>query len=293
MKQKELIFLKGLPASGKSSYAKEVMEKLPNKYKRVNKDDLRSAIDFSVYNKNNEKFINNLEEHIIKEAFRSGYSVIWDNTHIIQKHEQRAKRIIDELKKENINISLKVLFFNNYTLDELIKRDLQRSNSVGEKVIKDMHNKLFGNIKKPKNYVERDKNLIDAIIFDIDGTLALMDDRGPFDYDKVDTDLVHKPIEELHSMLHKFYHVIIVSGRDSICMDKTKKWLNENQIEYDKLYMRKQGDSRKDSIIKEEIYNDHIKGKYNVSWVFDDRNQTVDKWRELGLCCLQVADGNF
>jgi hypothetical protein len=57
--------------------------------------------------------------------------------------------------------------------------------------------------------------------------------------------------------------------------------------------MRAEGDTRKDSIIKEEIYRAEIENKYNVLFVLDDRNQVVELWRRLGLTCLQVAEGNF
>jgi len=57
--------------------------------------------------------------------------------------------------------------------------------------------------------------------------------------------------------------------------------------------MRKTGDSRKDSIVKREIFEEHIKGKYRIQFVLDDRNQVVEMWRQLGLTCLQVAEGDF
>ena len=57
--------------------------------------------------------------------------------------------------------------------------------------------------------------------------------------------------------------------------------------------MRTIGDHRSDFIIKQEIYEREFKGKYNVLYVLDDRNQTVNMWRALGLTCLQVAAGDF
>ena len=57
--------------------------------------------------------------------------------------------------------------------------------------------------------------------------------------------------------------------------------------------MRKTGDNRKDAIVKREIYETHIKDKYQVDYVLYDRNQVVEMWRSLGLTCLQVADGDF
>ena len=57
--------------------------------------------------------------------------------------------------------------------------------------------------------------------------------------------------------------------------------------------MRKKGDHRKDSIVKKELYEEHIKNRYEVLCVFDDRNQVVDMWREEGLLCCQVYYGDF
>tara|TARA_R110002020_G_scaffold227539_13_gene438195 strand:+ start:10087 stop:10632 length:546 start_codon:yes stop_codon:yes gene_type:complete len=66
----------------------------------------------------------------------------------------------------------------------------------------------------------------------------------------------------------------------------------ENSVHIE-LYMREEGDNRKDSIVKREMYEEYIKPHYNVKLVLDDRNQVVDMWRELGLPCWQVAAGNF
>lgn len=59
------------------------------------------------------------------------------------------------------------------------------------------------------------------------------------------------------------------------------------------LFMRRTGDTRKDNIIKREIFNEHIRGKYNVLFVLDDRSRVVREWRAMGLTVFQVAEGNF
>ena len=87
--------------------------------------------------------------------------------------------------------------------------------------------------------------------------------------------------------------VIILSGRKSECEESTKEWLEKNHINYNELYMRADWDNREDSIIKRELYIEHIEGKYNVDFVLDDRNRVVRMWRELGLKCLQVEYGAF
>jgi hypothetical protein len=57
--------------------------------------------------------------------------------------------------------------------------------------------------------------------------------------------------------------------------------------------MRKADDYRKDSIIKKEIYDNDIFPRYNVLFVYDDRNQVVEMWRGLGVKVFQVELGNF
>ena len=59
------------------------------------------------------------------------------------------------------------------------------------------------------------------------------------------------------------------------------------------VYMRDKNDSRKDTIIKHEIYENYIKNKFNVRVIYDDRNSVVDMWRSLGLKCFQVQEGDF
>lgn len=140
---------------------------------------------------------------------------------------------------------------------------------------------------------------MEYIVVDIDGTVALHgDERGHFEYGKVGGDKPNIPIIKLVQALRWAcgYGVIFVSGREDSCRDITVEWLYNNFMQDDwlayELYMRKTGDWRKDSIIKREIYDAYLSDK-EIAYVLEDRNQVVQMWRELGLTCLQVADGNF
>jgi hypothetical protein len=88
--------------------------------------------------------------------------------------------------------------------------------------------------------------------------------------------------------------IIFVSGRPDTYYEATRNFIYKkaNVGEF-LLYMRKEGDIRKDSIIKKEIFDNHIRDKYYVDFVLDDRNSVVNMWREIGLTCLQVAPGDF
>jgi predicted kinase len=280
----KIIILKGLPASGKSTFAKDLVNKHQCQYKRVNKDDLRAMLDNSKWSRNNEKFVLEVRDSIIHSALVNGFNIIVDDTNLDPKHESRLKEIA---KDHGADVEVKPF---DVPVDECLKRDKQRASPVGEKVILEMYNRY---LKKATEPVKYNPDLLDVVICDIDGTLALMNGRGPFEWHEVGTDKVNEPIANLVRKLWQFYPVIIFSGRDEVCRKETEEWLSRNGIPFKALYMRPQGSMVKDFIVKEEMYRKNIENIYNVKFVLDDRQQVVDLWRSLGLTCLQVADGKF
>lgn len=139
-------------------------------------------------------------------------------------------------------------------------------------------------------------NEVKAIMCDIDGTLAhgIMVTRKPYEWHKVDTDTLDETVADLLGALYADgYKIILMSGRDSVCRGRTQDWLHLNSVLYDDLFMRAEGDNREDSVIKRELYDQNVRGKYDVRFVLDDRNRVVDMWRSLGLKCFQVAPGDF
>lgn len=130
-----------------------------------------------------------------------------------------------------------------------------------------------------------DESLSKAIIVDIDGTIAHMHNRGPFDWKRVGEDhfdtLVGSIVE--HFVI-KGYEVIFLSGRDEICRTQTEEWLEKNfSFFVHNLLMRTNKDYRKDSIVKQEIFFRDIASNYNVHAVIDDRPQVVRMWHEIGI----------
>jgi len=271
--------LKGLPASGKSIYAKELVAM---GWKRVNKDDLRAMIDCGTWSKNNEKFILRVEQNIVRE-YLVDHDVVVDDTNFV--HEESWRDIADECFAD-----FEVKFFDTPVM-ECIERDLKRGDkSVGVKVIMGMYNQFI----KPKESFSTISSKIPAYIFDIDGTLAHMSNRSPYDWSKVDTDSPDLALRKIANALNNSgADIIYLSGRDGSCELKTDEWLFNNKFPHGRLVMRDAGDQRKDSIVKKEIYQKHIEPFYNVIAVFDDRNQVVDMWRSIGLKCCQVDYGFF
>ena len=147
-----------------------------------------------------------------------------------------------------------------------------------------------------------------AIICDLDGTLALKHDgRSWYDASTSDLDNPNEPVLALLRFVQEAnWHglnqeqncqIIFLSGRQEKDREPTEKFLEKHRLNRYPLFMRTTDDFRNDTIIKKELYEENIKGKYEILFVLDDRNSekcpVVDMWRELGLACFQVADGNF
>lgn len=282
---KTLTMTKGLPGSGKSTWALEMVAANPSQYKRVNKDDLRAMLDGGKWSRDNEKFVLKMRDHIAIEALQAGKHVIIDDTGFAEFHEVNLRALAG-----TYGAQFQIKDFTNVSIETCIERDLKRQHSVGEAVIR----KMWRQYLAPKPLViEYDPKLPSCVICDIDGTVAKMTGRSPYDYSQVHTDAPHTPIVDLVKSLIHTCLVIFVSGRKTECREATKDWLGEHVGYREPLFMRSDGDDRDDRIVKEEIYRREIEGKYNVRFVLDDRDRVVRMWRSLGLTVLQVAEGDF
>lgn len=272
--------LMGLPASGKSTYARELVETNGN-WVRINFDDLRSMMNNGVWSRGREKMVQKVAYDIAEETLKQGKNVVWDNTSFAPKHRSR----LEQLAKQ-YGCQFEVQYFH-VEPEEAIKRDLARPNSVGAQVIWDMYYRYVWD--KPDEVGH--EGLPSAVIFDLDGTLAHNDGhRGWYDWEKVGEDKVNKDIAELSQFYRDAgYTIIVVSGRDGSCAEISAKWLVDNFIHFDEIYIRTTGDSREDSVVKKEIFFNNIAERYRVKLVVDDREQVVRMWSdELGLRVLQV-----
>ena len=281
---KKVILTKGLPGSGKSTWAKGLIDMNPNSYKRINNDDLRKMLDNGHYSYDMEKFIKKAVDVLVLLALEEGKHVILDNTHLSENSINRIKELVKGKAEAIIEDK-----FLDVSLETCIKNDLKRLDSVGKDVIV----KLYEQHLKKTEPIVQDKLLPNAIIVDIDGTLAHMKDRSPFDWQRVGEDECDDIIKGIVNAYDNLGVTIVMSGRDGSCRDITIKWLEDNNIKYDSLLMRGEGDFRKDTIVKKELFDNHIKDKHFIEYVLDDRLQTVNMWRSIGLKCLQVQDGNF
>lgn len=290
----KMILTCGISASGKTSWAEKFVKENLN-WTNINRDTARFLLfcdgveDWGLYKftKAREKEVTNLCEKLWIHASHFNENVVVSDTNLNPKTQALWKQRADAVGYE-----FEIKYFD-ISLEEAWKRNERRPNPVRRDVITEQWPKWL-EITGRRRYTPSGSKP-KAIIVDVDGTIAQKGDRGPFDWKKVGSD---KPRRTIISIIKSFawasgMTVVFLSGRDSVCRKETEDWLLEhygfNISDKFCLKMRAEGDSRKDSIIKEELFWP-ITEKYDVVAVFDDRPQVVRMWKDLGLTVIDVSE---
>jgi len=195
----------------------------------------------------------------------------------------RKTTLTGKTKAEEAGYEFEVKYFD-ITLDEALKRDSKRGAlAVGREVLVQQWQKWL-DITNARRYVPN-TSLPKTVVCDIDGTVAKMVGRSPYDWSRVGED---EPRVEIIKLVEGYTNcfadeLVFVSGRDGSCYDLTHEWLSKHVWRPFKLYMRAAGDMRKDSIVKEEIIFDKLEPRYNIVMWFDDRQAVVEKLMDLKI----------
>lgn len=286
--------LRGLPASGKSTYAKELVEH--NHYSRVNRDTLRQLLHFGKWSPKNEDEIVQAEKALIAFFINEGRNVVIDDTNLGKNHEDMWKAWA---KKCGEVLGSEIIFeVKNFDTDfyVCIGRDSFRDKGVGKDVI----------MKMAMQY-ERMPEDIKYVLCDLDGTLADNKWRTKFLYDnpngKKDWGRFHAGIPEdpirvgVHDSVKEVLEadrnalLILVSARSEYCRGMTEDWLAARGVKYTLLLMRGDKDHRDDTLVKREILYKYFPDKKKIIKVFDDRPSVIEMWRQEGLDVVDVGDG--
>ena len=150
-------------------------------------------------------------------------------------------------------------------------------------------------------------------IFDLDGTLALIEHRRHIIedpsrdntkwrrfYAACDKDEPNVPVLCVMESLRRFADVWIFSGRSDEVRTKTVNWLVKHtsfiSSDFDGhlLTMRQEGDYTGDDVLKRQWFDNMlVDDRQRLVAVFDDRDRVVKMWRGAGVACFQVAAGEF
>jgi predicted kinase len=285
----------GISASGKTTWAEEQCANLTG-WRNINRDDVRAEImreSGLVPSWRNWKWkwegkVTDRVNIRLQEAADDRVNIIVSDTNLVK---DRRDQLAARLQALGFDVEFKI--FDDVNYDEAVRRDNARANGVGYDIIqKQWQNYLDDQDKR----VEQNPYGQPAAIVDIDGTVARMHGRGPFEWDKVGHDL---PNEQVIAMVKGLaasgLYILFTSGRDGVCRELTQEWLqarfpNLHGIKDWTLLMRQPGDQRKDTIVKEEIFRADILPFFNVAVVLDDRPSVCRMWRDLGLNVVQVGN---
>lgn len=301
-----LICTRGLPASGKTTWAREqVAAAEPGAVVRLNRDDLRAMMhgkSHLIYA--TEEQVSLVQHGGIGALLKSGVTVIVDDTNLRARH----LRNLAEIAWRN-GAEFRVQDFTDVPLEECIARDLVRCGTdrqhVGEDVIRGMHRSYIAGRALPLPVPQLPETVTgapylpavgapNAVMVDIDGTVALHGDRDPYDTSRYHEDAVNPGVAAMVLAAHQAGHVVLYcSGRDETFRAVTEQWLADHVRVPGELFMRPADDRRRDDVVKLELFDKHIRDAYRVVCVFDDRDRVVRAWRSIGLTVMQVAEGGF
>ncbi|WP_328851740.1 AAA family ATPase [Micromonospora globbae] len=295
-----LIATRGLPASGKTTFARRLQPSVV----RVNRDDLRRMLHGErLFTQWAEAQVTVAQRAQVEALLRARADVCVDDTNL------RARTLRDWAElAARYGAEFEVHDFTDVPLDECLRRDATRpeADRVGEAAIRRLHARYLegrplplpvpqARTGRPARVHPAPTGAPEIVLVDIDGTVALNVSRSPYDMTRVGEDQPNEAVIAAVRAMHSAgYGVVFCSGRDASARADTVAWLARHvRVPYLALHLRAVGDSRKDSVVKREIYEREIRDRYRVVGVFDDRVQVVRMWRALGLTVFQVADGDF
>jgi predicted kinase len=294
----KITILVGCPGSGKSTYAKDMIENDGDHGAatvRISQDDQGKQGHMDVFNK----------------ALAEDKNIIIDRMNF---DKAQRNRYLDPAKKAGYET--KIIVFH-----VPLKTCLERCNArEGHPTIKDSKsasqavNFFFSAYERVSddeaNEVERrgwvGENGPQAIYSDLDGTLCNVEHRRHFVrpveglkknwagfFAGIPDDTVNQPVMDILNKYKDTHQIVYCTGRGDNFRRDTVEWLEKHNAPTGVLYMRNRHDPRQDSVVKEILLDFEILTRFSVFFCLDDRDQVVKMLRSRGLTVLQVADGNF
>lgn len=133
----QVVIVRGLQGSGKSTWAKNWVKEDPEHRIRINWDDIRVMMGgedcYWVPNREKIPFLNRVMDNMLATAFEHNIDVVIDNMNLNPKTLRSIYYTIAGTTSKDVQI-----FYKNILtpIEECIKRDAQRERPIGEKCIR-------------------------------------------------------------------------------------------------------------------------------------------------------------
>ena len=305
----KLILARGLPGSGKSTWAKTWVEEDPENRARVNRDDIRWVLFKQYYlspdahgtTQEKEAQVTHVQNNLTQKALKEGKSVVIDNTNLDPRVFREFGKIASQYEAHLTNKDFHI------DIEECIRRNNARERVVPEHAIRNMQNNYMGPNGEfalfPGTYPTKDFTAPlekrEAIIFDMDGTLVNVSSlvqkymKGKYrNFDRFHRDSLWSPphvevLQMAHDAAEAGVPIIITTARKEVYREVTQAWLDKHGVQYENIFMRKDDDNRPDVEAKTDILEE-INKYYHVAHAVDDRSEVIDLWKSNNIYTTEV-----
>lgn len=305
MTTKKIILTRGIPGSGKSTWAKAWVAEDPKNRIRLNWDDMRNMMG-PYWVPSREP----LNKHMLWDTVNTAaycdkpYEIVIDNMNLNPDGWRTAEEWVATFNashhSSDLQVQYELQFVDFFTpVEECIRRDAMRPNPIGEKTIRDIWRRYrhFIQTTAVENVVAKARPTTGkpkCIVIDMDSTMCFNITKRPWYGDGAAegmlNDIPNTGVVEIVKTLQNKYPVIVATGRDTSQAGVTLEWLSKHGITPTKSFFRTQGDYRKGVEIKKGQIEQILKD-YDIVAIFEDCEPIVQMYRDMGLTVLQPNKG--
>lgn len=165
---REIIFCVGMPASGKSTFAKKWVAEHPEDRYRFNNDDILKSMTGGHYSKQAYLAIRDMQSGLLKYAIQHGVGVVLDNTHmnpfVLDSMFKLVTDLVNEhMKETGVQYKVTIADFTDVPIEVCKERNRLRESPMPETE----YDKFYSDITSIKELIRSYKDAELATIYNM------------------------------------------------------------------------------------------------------------------------------